>query len=148
MEDKIIFRRSVALVGIAVLLFANVYLAFAQTTSVECLVRKYDGPGGRKAGDIVSVKQLPHKGWGREEGPPNYIIVKVTNISLGAFNKYKGRHVLVDEAKPDGKRVRSKYRFDLTALSGYSEISPKVEVNLSQIIANVVDRRTEALSIR
>lgn len=141
-------RRSVALLTVAILLFANVYLAFAQTISVECLVRKYDGPGGRRAGDIVSVKQIPHKGWGREEGPPNYVIIKVTDIGLDSFRQYKGRHVLVEDSKPDGERVRSKYRFDLTTLPNYSKLSATVEVQLFQVTANLIDRRVEILSSR
>lgn len=135
-------KRSIALIGIIIILFANVYLAFAQPISVECLVRKYDGPGGRMAGDIISVKQLPHKGWGREEGPPNYVIIKVTG---GDFKQYEGRHVLTDEKDPNSPRVRSKYRYDLITLPNYSELSSSVEVQLIQATTNLIDRRAKAI---
>lgn len=141
-------RQIASLAGIAVFLFANTYLVLLQNTSVECLVRKYDGPGGRKAGDIVSIKPFPNKGWGKGEGPPNYVIIKVTNIGLGDFEQYKGRHVLVDENKPDGERIRSKYRFDLTTLPNYSELSSSVAVELFQATTNLIDRRAEILSSR
>lgn len=141
-------KRSASLLIIAFILFSNVYLAFAQTISLECLVRKYDGPGGRRAGDIVSVKQLPNKGWGKGEGLPNYVIIKITDIGLGDFKQYKGRHVLIDDKDPNSERVRSKYRFDLTTLPNYSEISPTVEVQMFQAAPNLIDRRAEELSSR
>lgn len=141
-------RRFVAGTSLILLLFANTYLAFAQPISVECLVRKYDGPTGRMVGDIVSVKQLPHKGWGIDEGPPNYVIIKVTDVGLADFKQYKGRHILIEDSKPNGERVRSKYRFDLPALQGYFELSSKVEVNLAQTVSNLIDRRAEILSSR
>lgn len=145
--DKTVTKTMTGMV-VFLFLFTNVYLAFAQPISIECLVRKYDGPGGRMAGDIVSVKQLPHKGWGREEGPPNYVIIKVTDIGLGDFKQYRGRHILVEENKPDGERVRSKYRFDLTKLPNYSELSPTVEISPPQATANLIDRRVKILSSR
>ena len=113
---------------------------------VECLVRKYDSGGGRKSGDIVSVKEIPHKGWGREEGPPNYVIVTVSDTDMKGFEQYKGRHVLVDKNKPDGEIVRSKYRFDLTTLPNFAELSGKAVVSKSQAIANVIDRKAELLA--
>lgn len=136
-------KRSIAILGIAIFLFTNVYLAFAQSLSVECLVRKYDGPAGRRAGDIVSVKVIPHKGWGREEGPPNYVIIKVTDVGFDGLIQYKGRHVLVDDKDPNSLTVRSKYRFDLTTLPSYSELSSSVEVQLFQASNNLIDRRKE-----
>lgn len=136
-------KRSIAIIVVVILLFGNVYLAFAQPISLECLVRKYDGPGGRKAGDIITVKQIPHKGWGKGEGLPNYVIIKVTDISLGDFWQYKGRHVLIDDKDPNKGTVRSKYRFDLSTLSSYSELSPYIEVQPFQAAFNLVDRRKE-----
>lgn len=139
-------KRSVVLIGLVFVLFANVYLAFAQTLSVECLVRKYDGPGGRRAGDIITVKRVPHKGWGREEGLPNYVIIKVIGLSsLADFRQYIGRHVLIDENDTKKETVRSKYRFDLTTLPSYSELSSTVEVQLFQATVNLIDRRAETI---
>lgn len=138
-------RRSIALIGITIFLFGNIYLVFAQPISLECLVRKYDGPGGRMAGDIITVKRSPAK-WGRGEGPPNYVIIKVKEIGLGDFQQFKGRHILIDDKDLNSKRVRSKYRFDLTMLPSYSELSPAVEVQLFQAVANLIDRRAEILS--
>jgi hypothetical protein len=140
-------RKGAILLVVLFVVFANVYLAFAQPVSLECLVRKYDGPGGRKAGDIVTVKRSPAS-WGKGEGLPNYVIIKVTGIGLGDFEQYKGRHVLVNESEPQGERARSKYRFNLSTLPGYLETSQTVELNLFQTVSNLIDRREEILSER
>lgn len=114
--------------------------------AVECLVRKYDGGGGRKSGDIVSVKEIPHKGWGRGEGPPNYVIVTVNDTDMRGFERYKGRHHPVDENNPHGKRVRSAYRFNLTTLPNFTELSSTVTASKTQVVANLIDRKAEVLA--
>jgi hypothetical protein len=124
------------------------YLLAQPPTGIELLVRKYDGPGGRKAGDIVSVKGVPHKGWGRDEGLPNYVIITISDMDLEDFNQYKGRHVPVEDDKPGGELVRSKYRFDLANLPNYQVSSSAVTISEVQTAANIVDRRAEILSAR
>ena len=45
----------------------------------ELLIRLQDGrPGvGRHAGSIVSVRQVPHAGWGLMERPPKYGLIQI-----------------------------------------------------------------------
>lgn len=82
---------------------------------IEILVRLHDGPGGRCAGDIVSVKELPHRGWGKEEGPPNYMVVKA-DIPMKTFVQYHKRHFIIEDSNGLWS-CRSKYKLDLTQLS-------------------------------
>lgn len=139
-------RRFVAGATLVLILFVNTYLAFAQPPKqTELLVRKYDGPGGRKSGDIISVKELPHNGWGKGEGPPNYVIVRITDVDEKGIEQYIGRHVPVKESEPHGAKVRSKYRFDLSTLPNYQGNS--VYVTKIQTTSNLIDRRAEALSV-
>ena len=94
--------------------------------AVELLVRKYDGPANRKSGDIVSVKELPHSGWGEGEGSPDYVIIRIKDKSLEEFKPYYKRHI---EIEP-GKFIRSKYRFPIDEIKdqqvNFSEISDKL----------------------
>ncbi len=106
--------------------------------AIECLTRKYDATGGRKSGDIVTVKLVPCV-WGAGEGLPNYVIVGITNINKNQFAAYDRRHY---EVSP-GILLRSLFRFDLPNLPGYTDLIDKVEVTKSVAFDNVIDRRTE-----
>lgn len=144
-------KRIASLTIVAVVLLAHVYLAFAQPeTSIEILVRKFDGleGSGRKRGDIVVVKELPHVGWGREEGPPNYVIVKIDDISAKEFEQYNIRHGKLSDSdlQENPETVRSRYRFNLDTLP--SAVAGKITVRRTPAIANVIDRRVEILSSR
>lgn len=112
--------------------------------AVECLVRKYDGPGGRKSGDIVTVKLVPCS-WGGSEGLPDYIIIEISNINKNQFAAYERRHYDTGEVDEHGEPItlRSLYRFDLPNLPGYTDTAAKVTVTKAQTFNNVIDRRTE-----
>lgn len=141
-------RNTLLSVIVFVFYIAFSYLAFAQPTSIECLVRKYDGPSGRRAGDIVSVKQLPHKGWGKCEGPPDYVIVKIDGVSVKGFSQYHVRHGKLDEndisEKPE--RVRSRFRFNLDNLP--TAVSGRIAVSELAATTNLIDRRVDILLSR
>ena len=111
--------------------------------SVELLVRTTNGAGGRRRGDIVSMKQIPHKGWGREEGLPNYVIVKIDNITARDFSQYHVRHGKLDEndmsEKPE--TVRSRFRFNLDNLP--TAVSGRITIQKTEAITSLIDRRVE-----
>lgn len=117
--------------------------------AIECLVRKYDGPGGRKSGDIVSVKPSPAS-WNKGEGPPTYVIITVNDINMKEFESYNKRHVLtgIRDAKDSDIMVRSKYRFDLNGLLGYSKVVSSVTISKSQTTLNLINRKIEFLAKR
>jgi len=82
--------------------------------AIEVLVRLKDGPGGRERGDIVSVKPIPNKGWGRSEGPPNYRIVRLETADYRIFarNYHKRHDSIVDgNGRPISSR-RCRYKMD------------------------------------
>ena len=115
----------------------------------ELLVRKSDGTGGRKKGDIVSVKPVPNKGWAKGEGPPNYIIITINNIDAESFKTmYHHRHKPI-KWNLDGmstETVRSHYRFSDTKLA--AEGKPPLSTNAitlsyTDVTKTVVDRTVE-----
>ena len=128
---------------LASILVASTFILFvaAQPPEIEILVRMFDGPGGRAKGDIVSVKELPHKGWGKGEGPPNYVIVKVSGTTAKEFSQYHVRHGKLDEndISENPERVRSRFRFNLDSLS--EPVDGLIEIQKTAAVANVVDRR-------
>ena len=111
---------------------------------VECLVRQQDGPGGRKSGDIITVKEVPCT-WGSGEGLPTYVIIEISNINKNQFAAYDQRHYDTGEVDGVGNpiSIRSLYRFDLPNLPGYTGISQKVTVTKKQTEDNLIDRRLE-----
>ena len=90
--------------------------------AIELLVRLTDGPAGRERGDIVVVKTLPHKGWGKREGPPHYAVVRVDDATdeKAFLATYHSRHdTLAVSATKDTEDLyqrRSRYKIDLDAL--------------------------------
>jgi len=84
--------------------------------AIEVLFRLKDGPSGRRAGDIVAVKELPHRGWGKEEGPPNYAVVRISDVDKKNFEQYHKRHyteIIGDSVYG----ARSKFKLNIDALS-------------------------------
>jgi len=82
--------------------------------AVEILIRLKDGPSGRERGDIVSIKPVPNRGWGKGEGPPNYKIIRLETADYRMFKRdYCKRHEAIVDAygKPISSR-RSKYKMD------------------------------------
>ena len=86
--------------------------------AVEILVRLYDGNAGRRSGDFISVKQVPHAGWGLGEGLPNYSIINVDGIDLAYVENFAKRHVPIawDVDGSPTESVRSMYRLDIPAM--------------------------------
>lgn len=114
--------------------------------AIECLVRKYNGTGGRKSGDIISVKKSPAS-WGAAEGPPNYLIIIINGITIEEFTPYNVRHAGTGHYI-DGVEitVRSKYRFNFAILPNYTETTVKVIVNTNQCINSLINRINEYLA--
>ena len=112
--------------------------------AVECLVRQQDGTGGRKSGDIITVKEVPCT-WGSSEGLPIYVIIEISNVNKNQFAAYDRRHYDTGEVDGDGNPIyiRSLYRFDLPNLPGYTGISQKVTVTKKQTENNLIDIRLE-----
>ena len=109
--------------------------------AIELLVRATDGPAGRMRGDIVSVRQLPFRGWGKDETLPNYLIVRIDDVNKEEFKKYEGRHVMLNPEDPNSPHKRSKYRLDLDNLpKEYAKKKPHLTVNKNTTINNAILR--------
>ena len=107
--------------------------------SIELLVRASDGPGGRRKGDIVSVKQVPHRGWGKDEDLPNYLIVRIVDVDKKGFKKYEGRHIQLNPLDPNSPSKRSKYRLNLDILpNNYAVKRPHLTLNKRTITSNAI----------
>ena len=112
--------------------------------AIELLVRTTDGPAGRQKGDIISVKQVPHKGWGNGETLTNYLIIRIDNTDKRGFKNYEGRHVVLNPKDPDSPCKRSKYRLDLDNLSKkYAKEKPHLIVSKNTIVDNAILRAFE-----
>jgi hypothetical protein len=122
-------------------------LSSGHADSVEILVRTKDGPGGRRKGDIVCVKESPAK-WGGKEGPPDYVIVKIPGIKAENFRRYHIRHGKLRNTDPDetAERVRSRYRFDLDNMPAANE--GIITTGSIAAVSNLIDRRAEILASR
>ena len=109
--------------------------------AIELLIRLSDGTGNRKKGDIVSIKPVPNSGWGRGEGPPNYIIIVISDLNFSDAKQYKARNFEVNDI-----RIRSKYSLDITSL-GLTKDSTLEERTLTKntLISNIIDRAAEAI---
>lgn len=109
--------------------------------AVEFLIRLYDGSAGRTAGDIISAKQVPHNGWGKEEGLPNYAIIRITDKDLPAVNTYNQRHYFEIRNTNEEWHARSRYRINLSTLPTNLRNSlfknGRIEVSLSQIATQI-----------
>ena len=123
-----------------------IVVAGGSSDTAEMLVRTADGPAGRKEGDIVSMKLVPHAGWGNAEGPPDYYIVRVSGVNFLRFKDYHHRHCLKnatdDPADPNTVWLRSRYRLDLSRLPS-ADGDGLISVNRNTCLTTVIDRRTE-----
>lgn len=109
--------------------------------AIELLVRTTDGPAGRERGDIVSVKQVPHRGWGNGENLPNYIIVRIDDTDKEGFKEYEGRHLRINPNDPKSASKRSKYRLNLDTLpKDYAEKRPHLTLNKTTVTSNAILR--------
>lgn len=112
--------------------------------AIEIMVRTKDGPGGRQRGDIVSVRQLPFKGWGREETLPNYLIVRIDDVDKDGFKDYEGRHLRVNPKDVKSASKRSKYRLNLDTLpKDYAEKRPHLTFSKAIVTADIILRAFE-----
>lgn len=107
--------------------------------AIELLVRTTDGPAGRMRGDIVSIKQLPHKGWGGEETLPNYLVVRINDVDKVGFKNYEGRHLYINSNDTKSASKRSKYRLDLDTLpKTYAKKRPHLTLNKTIVTSNAI----------
>lgn len=84
--------------------------------AVEILIRMIDGPGDRRAGNIIAIRPHPHQGWGAGERLPLYAVVRIVNVTFSAMEGYHRRHDGYTDAEHIIWRRRSKYRIDIAAL--------------------------------
>lgn len=109
--------------------------------AVELLVRTTDGPAGRRRGDIVSVRQLPFRGWGNAETLPNYLIVRIDDVDKKGFKSFEGRHILLNPDDPKSPSKRSKYRLDIDKLpKKYAKKRPHLVLTKTVAISNAILR--------
>ncbi len=114
---------------------------------IEVLVRLHDGPGGRTAGDIVNVKDVPCS-WGRGEGPPNYGIVSIADTTKEEFMPYFKRHLPEEDNGQGGMHpeVRSKYRLKVEDMGVFAK-APKDLGGKALLATQAVERRVEIKAI-
>ena len=93
--------------------------------AVELLIRLHDGPGKRRKGDIVSAKALPHRGWGKGEGLPNYTIIRIEDKGLKDIESFTIRHkpILFDAKGQVIESMRSTYGVNIDALPSVDRIA-------------------------
>lgn len=105
------------------------------------MVRLLDGTGGRKKGDFVSMKELPHNGWGGSECLPNYGHILINNVNKNQMDPYHKRNHKVnlgDEA------LRCLYGIDVNEMDPFvGEIPQHTFNNFAQFTQMVVDRSEE-----
>lgn len=110
--------------------------------AIELLVRTTDGPAGRMRGDIVTIKELPHRGWGKDEDLPNYLVIRIDNINLDTeMDVYAKRHVQLNPQDIKSPSKRSNYHLDLDTLpKDYAKERPHLTLNKTTIVANAILR--------
>ena len=117
--------------------------------AVEILYRLFDGTGGRKKGDIVTVKPAPHRGWGKGEGLPNYGILKIDDVDKTTIDSlYYQRHKPVKWDVMGGalETIRSWHRIDDAKLSVNDKLSldaGDINVKFKDIASVLTDRTKE-----
>ena len=100
-----------------------------------------DRAGCYKRGDVVVVMPNGHE-WGKEEGPPSFIILKIPGLSVTVARKYlESEYVLGDKNKL-ARRRRYRLRVDDLPLGVKSELvsAGSVTVNWSEIKSCVQDK--------
>ena len=107
---------------------------------IQIMVRMFDGPAGRRMGDIVSVRQLPFNGWGKEETLPNYLIIEIDTDKEG-FKEYEGRHLHINPLDHKSPSKRSKYMLNLDALpKDYAKKRPHLILSKYTVTSNAILR--------
>lgn len=72
-----------------------------------------DRAGCYKAGDVVVVRPDGHP-WGREEGPPQFVIVKLAGVPVADVARYTAPEM--NAAAPGEVLTRRLYQFSLSTL--------------------------------
>lgn len=94
--------------------------------------RTKDARGCYKKGDIVVVMEDGHR-WGKKEGPPNFVIVKIPGVSVEAARKYIEAHTDTADPLNPVALARRKYtiRVDDMPASAKEQIAKKGEVTVT-----------------
>ena len=73
---------------------------------------------GRRYGQVIDARQVPHKGFGADEGPPNFFVVRVTDKDLADVKHLAGwKEELEDKGDTvEGFGIRSSGRVDTKRL--------------------------------
>jgi hypothetical protein len=105
---------------------------------------------GRRYGQIIDAKQVPHKGWGADEGWPAFFVVRVTDRNLADVASIVGqREELEDKgATVEGFRIRAAGRIDTTRLTrtlkDRVQAGQRLNVTWDELKAAVMDDLAEA----
>lgn len=102
--------------------------------AVELLVQAKDSPyeTGAKKGDIIVVRPDGWE-WGKEEGLPNYIVVKMPGVSVEEAKVYeqplyKTETVTIDSKSVEQEVVAKKRKYNIDALKVEQAITEKTSV--------------------
>jgi len=103
------------------------------TFACEFLIYARDYEVSYKKGDIVAVFPDGHK-WGRLEGPPKFIIIKVPGMSVKEGRKYIAGGIV------DGKEVRRRFHIPKELLSQALKKGGTVQLNKTNALQNIKDK--------
>lgn len=106
---------------------------------------------GRRHGQIIDARQVPHKGWGGDEGPPNFFIVRILDMDYPQVEDWVGWHEELEEKEEavEGFAIRSKGRIDVSRLPPFHrqklrEGSGRVDITSYDFQAALKDDAAEA----
>ena len=110
------------------------WLLFSISTfACEFLIYARDYEKSYKKGDIVVVFPDGHK-WGKEEGPPKFVIVKVPGMSVKEGRKY------IAGGTVDGKEVRRRFHIPRDLLSKALRQGGTVKLDKTNALQNIKDK--------
>jgi hypothetical protein len=105
---------------------------------------------GRRYGQVIDARQVPHKGFGGDEGPPNFFVVRVLDRDLADMQDIAGwKEELEDKGETlEGFVIRAAGRIDPNRLAkGHKEKLYKdgvLEVTWAELQSGVMDDMDEA----
>ena len=103
------------------------------TFACEFLIYARDYEVSYKKGDIVAVFPDGHK-WGRLEGPPKFIIIKVPSMSVKEGRKY------ITGGTVDGKEVRRRFYIPKGLLDKAIKQGGIIKIDKTNVSQNIKDK--------
>lgn len=105
------------------------------------LVDKYNRRG--VIGDIIVVKPNGWK-WGKLEGPPGFVVLKVPNMSMEDAKKYEER--LTEIVEEDGKEIaltRKKRKYQLPSIvvdNAKNEVDGVLQLTKTNVVSQIITK--------